>query len=155
MYYETTLYIKQDLCEKLDDAAEKMNVSRSALVAALLREYMKRNRAGDKAFMKLKYQDSDGDTRFMTKSICLRKDIYELWCNVRKVYKLSASLLIALAIEFYLNDLLEDKKPFNYGSLYVSRVKYYDCFCVNTIIWGQTGIDQLRDILYFPGKNES
>jgi len=138
MYTETTLYIRNELLQKLDYAAETMNISRSVLVSILLMRYMKANQAGNAVFTRLKYQARDSESAYTTRSLCLRKDVYEMWCDVRKAFKLSASLLIALAIELYLDELLKgDGLPDNYVGMYATNTTYHANACVIQIIWGK------------------
>jgi len=90
MYQDTTLYIKKDLLIKLNCAAEELNISRSRLVRMLLFKYMDSNRPENNVFKKLKYQKK-AKGEYTSESLCLRADAYECWCDVRKVYKISAS----------------------------------------------------------------
>jgi len=144
MNFETTLNIREDLLATLDSATERMNISRSALVSILLKKYASSNQAGAKAFTRLMYQKSDDNVRFTTKSLYLRKDAYELWCNVRIVFKLSASLLIARAIKLYLEKILNDPaSPYNYCSMYVTTTTYHNKCCSFQTIWG---IKDIRDL---------
>jgi len=137
MYNETSIYIKEDLLKKIDDAALKINISRSRCVSLLLVKYMESNQAGARTYMKVKYQKRDSSFVFTTKNIYLRKDIYDMWCDVRKVFKLSASHLIALAIDLYLEDIIKGKNlPNNYFKMYTSKTTYFDDVCINMTIWG-------------------
>jgi len=136
MFVETTLYIKKSLLPVLDDAADIMGISRSRLVSILLLMYMERNRAGNNTFNRLKYQDRDGMS-FTTKSLYLRKDVYEKWVDVRKVYKFSASRIIADALKLYLDDILNGRNlPFNYSSMYISKVTYSREALIQILVWG-------------------
>ena len=92
MGIETSMYIKIDLLKKLDETAAKMDISRSKLISLLIMKYMDKNQPTDKLFKSLKYQDSDDEAVFITKSIYLREDAYEVWGDLRKVYKFSGSL---------------------------------------------------------------
>jgi len=146
MTVETTLYINKDLLSKIDDAGKILKTTRSELVSILLVRYMKSNQCGGKVFWKLRYQRRGAE--FVTKSLCLRKDIYEMWCDVRKVFKLSASLCISLAIIMYLNDILKGKKAtFNYLGMYATNTIYKGDACIIQIIWGVLGEKKLQKLL--------
>jgi len=137
---ETTVNIRDDLLEKLNISSGKMNISRSGLISVLLLRYMDSHRAGDRVFQRLKYQSRDTGCPLSPASLCLREDFYERWCDVRKAFKLSASLVVALAVELYLDKIINEyyleDQPFNNGNMYVIE-SYYDG-SVNSyyISWG-------------------
>jgi len=138
MNCETTMYIQEDLLLKVDDAAEKLGLSRSRVVSILLTKYMDSQREGGRAFVKLRYQERDREVNFVTKSLSLREDVYEMWVDVRKVFKLSASLVIARAIMLYLDEILNGEDgPFNYFPMYYTNVRYHGKTCIITTIWGE------------------
>jgi len=147
MYRETTLYIRNDLLEKLDDAASTLDISRSMLVSILLVKYIKKNKTGSMAFERLRYQKREENPQYSTKSLSLRKNVYELWCDVRKVFKLSASHLIALAIEMYLDELLTRGEPYNYLEFYLTKIIYHGNACLIQIIWGAPEPEKLKQII--------
>jgi len=150
MYHETTLYIKQDNLERLDLAAGQMNVSRSRLVSDLLVMYIERNRTGEKAFEKLRYQKGGDNVCFCTRSLCLRKDFYEKWCDVRKAYKLSASFIVSLAIEYYLDELLKKRnQPYNCGSMYITKTMYSGKTSIQITITGYLEDKKLKKLADF------
>jgi len=147
MNIETTLYIKKDLLFKLDRAATKHHVSRSRMVSILLFRYIKENNAGGCAFISLKYQKRDTRARFETKSLFLREDIYEIWCDVRKAFKLSASFVVARAIERYLADIENDTIiPDNYFGMYIINTAYYNDTCIIQTVWGVPGEKILKKL---------
>jgi len=138
MFNETTLYIKDDLLSRLDRSADKMGISRSRLVSLLLITYMKNNQAGGKVFSRLKYQERNIDSKYSTKSLYLRKDVYEMWCDVRKAFKLSASHLVALSIELYLDKITNRQiEPNNYFGMYITETIYDKTSCMIQIVWGK------------------
>ena len=146
MYNATTMYIDIALLERIDEAAKVLNVSRSRLVSTLLVKYMKSNRAGGRPFGKLVYQSRGA--QYEIKSIYLRKDIHELWGDVRKAYKLTASHVIALAIKLYLNELLNcTDLPYNYFQFNLSYTKYYGEVYTNLIIWGSPDKETLIKLI--------
>ena len=113
-----------------------MDISRSRLVSLLIMKFMDENQPADRLFKKLRYQDRDDDAEFTTKSLYLREDVYEMWGDLRKVYKLTASLVIALAINLYLNEIMNGKQPFNYGQFYALLSGYSGKSYIHTRIWG-------------------
>jgi len=137
MFIETTLYIKTDLLKAIDEAAIAMAIPRSRLVSILLLKYINNKQAGGKSFTPLQYQKKNHGEQFTTKHIYLRKDIYELWVDVRKLFKLSASHLIALSIKEYLDDILiGQKEPDNSIGMYVTNTYYREDSCLIQILIG-------------------
>jgi len=148
MHIATTLHIRCDLLEKVNAASKKMNISRSGLVSILLLKYMETNRAGMKSFASVAYQERQDDSSFTTKSLCLREDVYEKWCDVRKAFKFSASYIIAMAIEKYLDEIVHGQKiPYNYFSMYITNTTYHDNVCIIQTLWGVAGEKILAEIL--------
>ena len=146
MYIATTLYIDIILLDKIDKAATILNISRSRLVSLLLVKYMESNRAGGKVFCKLSYQSRGA--QYETKSLYLRNDIHEMWGDVRKAFKLTASYVIALAIQLYLNDILNGTDgPYNYLEFYLSGTKYHGNVYTNVTIWGVPDKKTLKQLI--------
>jgi len=144
MGIETTINIRDDLLEKLDKAAGNKGITRSRLISILLVKYMKNQQAGGKVFTRLKNQDRDPSVKYRRKNIYLREDIYEMWCDVRKAFKLSAAHLIARAIDQYLEKIVETNlQPDNNFNMYVSRFTYSDKTTIISIIWGYPGPEKL------------
>ena len=101
----------------------------------------------DKVYTRLKYQDRDSSVSCSIKSLCLREDVYEMWCDVRKVFKLSASHLIALAIQLYIIEIGNvNKIPDNYYQMYITNVSYYNETCLIQIVWGIPGQEILNKL---------
>jgi len=147
MNHDTTLYIREDLLERVDSSAQKLGVSRSRLISILLIKYMECNKSSGHAFTALKYQPRDTTAGYTTKNIYLRKDVYEMWCDVRKVFKLSASFIIALAVEKYLEEIINSGNvPHNYCSFYFTNVKYSQKACIITTLWGHPGKEKLKKL---------
>jgi len=155
MRYETTAYIREDILAGLNSAALSLNISRSELISLLLLRFTGCKRAPGMTFRKLKYQGSGPDISYRTVCFCLREDVYERWCDVRKVFKLSGSFIIALAYQLYMNEILTEyddnpDRPFNYGSIYISKISYDAHSYINMIIWGQPGEKTLEKIQQIP-----
>ena len=146
MSLETTMNIKKELSKRIDEVAEELGISRSRMVSILIKKFMENNEAGKKAFEKLTYQERGGD--YAKKSLYFNAGDYEMWCDLRKAYKLSASCIIALAIELYLDDILNGtEKPDNYCNFYTTKPKYYGHVYTNLIIWGSPDKRNLQKLL--------
>ena len=151
MYIETTVNINDELLEMLDNAAESLGLSRSRLISVLLVKYVKQNRGGKWAFSRLRYQERRDGCFYSKKTIFLRKDVYDVWCDVRKLFKLSASYIIALAIKKYLGQILKNQKvPHNYFPMYVAIASQIGNLNSYSIIWGDIDTKILKKLLYQP-----
>jgi len=149
MYTKTTLYIRNDLLLRLDNAVDRLNCSRSRLVSDLLVTYMAKNNAGGVCFKRLKYQPRNDKAVYTAKSLFLRNDVYELWCDVRKAFKLSASFIISIAIEHYLDMMINNKKLLhNYFPMYITNTSYHGKTCIIQIIWGELEKEKLKKLIF-------
>lgn len=105
----TTLNIKSSLLNRLDNAASIYNIKRTKIIVLLLQRLMDDM---DKFFNKskcVKYQNDlvcDSDC-WMKLHVKYTQYQYDYFTDMRKVYKRSVSLLLAYAIENYLNEILE------------------------------------------------
>jgi len=140
VYINTSLYISKGHLSKVKAIQMKHDISKSKLISLLLLLYIEKNQAGKTFGKRVKYQKKIKD-QYTTTAISLREDMYERWCDVRKVFKISASFAIAFSFENYLDEIIDefnnDTKPFNYGSFYHVFSKTNDSAYTQIIQWGK------------------
>ena len=141
MYLETTVNIKLELLNKLNNASTSLKMSRSQLAALLLGKAMKINKQAIKMFCRVKYQRSDNDTCWHKLHIVLKHDVYERCLDARKLRKMSVSLILACAIEELLDEIIRNfsvngKLSDNYGSFYAIISDFVEGVCFFTIYHG-------------------
>ena len=141
MYLETTVNIKQELLNKLNDASISLKISRSRLIAILLGKAMKINKHSIKMFHRVKYQKSDKETCWHHLHIVLKHDVYERCLDTRKLRKMSVSFILDCAIEELLDEIIRSfigngKLSDNYGSFYAIISDFVEGICYFTIYHG-------------------
>ena len=101
MVIDTTVYMRNDIAEWISDMAERAGVSRNAMISALLRGFAEKRHAGVKAWSRVRYQDRAPDGQWTRVHVRLKGDEYEYFIDLRKVFKLSVSYVIAIAVKEY------------------------------------------------------
>ena len=116
MQRETTVNIDVDVYDRLKRAADAAGVSRNVLVSSLITYSC--HRAKPRTAMRglVKYQGRSDTTDLRRVHVRFRDDEYEFFHDLRKVWKMSVSFILAEAIEKYLDELLHElvKNPDNY-----------------------------------------
>ena len=113
MLTETTLNIHNDILIKICKAAEFKGISRSRIIILLLKKFMGSS-VDFSMFRCIKYQDKDLPEKWHTFHIQLREDDYEFFLDLRKFFKMSVSLVLAIAVKKYIDSLFNKKFTDNY-----------------------------------------
>jgi hypothetical protein len=136
---ETTINIRKDLLARLAEAAGATGLSLKCLLSALLREYMDDGRARHSAFTRVRYQERRSGDQWRKLHLSMMCDEYEFCIDLRKVFKMSVSFLVACAIEQYLDDLLgkcgKDLDSYRYQNYAIMKLKVKKVICW-VIYWG-------------------
>ena len=106
MIIETTIYIKKGILEKLSQASEKTGKSRTFIVVQLLKRIMGDSYRLTKSFSAVKYQERDLSKVWHRLHIQLNEYEYEYSLDMRKLYKMSVSLLVSYAASKYLDEII-------------------------------------------------
>lgn len=151
MYHQSTIYIRKDLLSRLVGATDTLNMKRSRIIEILLVKYMEKNKGGERNWEMQKYQRIKKGERCTRICVFWRKDFYERNFDFRKSFKKSVSLIIAEAIEKYLDDIiagtLSDKEAYNYTPIYSIFMEYYSNAYVCASIWGDPGPEIFHKML--------
>ena len=137
----TTLNIKSSLLNRLDNATTICNIKRNKIIVLLLQRLMDDI---DKFFNKsrwVKYQNDlvvDNDY-WMKLHVKYTQYQYDYFTDMRKVYKCSVSLLLAYAIENYLNEILEligrEKNNENLDNYLKRSHAIFGCYVDGVMCW--------------------
>lgn len=135
---KTTLNIHKDTLNKINLAAKSVNVSRSKMIILLLKEFMKDNKNKARLGMLVEYQDRDDNENWHLFHISFREDEYEYFTDLRKLMKMSLSLILSNAvIKFLAGHKLDLIKSDNYPfKNYVIIKEYIDNIICWKLIWG-------------------
>ncbi len=104
---ETTVYLESAIIDKLTASAAERGISRSALISSLMHRMALVHREYASSLKGVRYQERDGGAVKRRLHVCLRPGEYEMFIDERKVFKLSVSFILAVAVERFLCDLVE------------------------------------------------
>jgi len=113
MYIDTTIHMHVKTLEKLSDISRQTNLSRRAIVSWLLGAMAGNFVIPAIPWSRVRYQDRDRKERWKCMHVNLSPVEYELLFDMRKMYKLSASRIIAYAVENYIDELVDIPKMKN------------------------------------------
>jgi len=104
---ETTVNIDKEVYNTLTEAAKKLRVSRSKLVVMLINRMVEQEEPSEEDYVQhaVRYQESRDEENWKTLHIVLLRPDYEFFDDVRKLWKMSVSFLVAYVTEHYLVDL--------------------------------------------------
>ncbi len=105
MEIQTTININKIIIEELNKASNKLQLSRSYIIRLLLKELLDDNKEIKIFNSPVKYQSRDLECNWSTFHLTLREDEYEFCLDLRKVYKMSLSFIIAFAVKKYLKKI--------------------------------------------------
>jgi hypothetical protein len=91
---------------ELDETSKNLCLSRTCIIRFLLKQFLDDNKKMKIFQSPVKYQARDDNENWSTFHITLNEDEYELCLDLRKVYKMSLSLIIAFAIKKYLKKII-------------------------------------------------
>jgi hypothetical protein len=107
MTAETTINIHSNTFARLTAAATHLRISRSMLVSSLVTFYNGKNPAYLPARIRVCYQERRDKESWRRLHLCLRRDEYDFFFDLRFVLKLSVSLIVSQAIDLYLDELIQ------------------------------------------------
>lgn len=140
---ETTIVVKPGIMQRLDDASSALRLSRSRVIVMLMKRLM--DDAGNflRSDRLVEYQRGGSGELRKRLHVCVDMRQYESFLDLRKLCKKSVSLLVALAVDKYLTDIVnevlsDEKGADNY------RIEYYriekimvDSLICWKIYWGK------------------
>jgi hypothetical protein len=133
----TTLNIRNDILEQITKVAQSNGVSRSEMIVLLFQKV-----AGDitdpgRLGKMIKYQNRSAPEDWHVFHVRLREDVYEYWLDLRKLLKMSVSLILAYAVKKYRGKKLRIKSADNYPfKNYIIIKEILDNIIVWKFIWG-------------------
>jgi hypothetical protein len=136
---KTTINIKMELLDRLNDASFVAGKSRTYLVKALLARFIRKHRRMISAWSQVQYQERCEKKKWRHLHIVLKPAEYEYCIDLKKVCKLSVSRIIAYSIEHLLDELLYALQESGDNYRYSNYV--FSCFEVKGVIcwlfcWG-------------------
>jgi hypothetical protein len=134
---ETTLNIDNVILHKITQAAQSKKISRSELILLLMNKVMKETMNPYFFGRMVQYQEKRDSGDWHRFHIILQPDEYEFFLDLRKLLKMSVSLILAYAVDKYLHKMMDKHTTDNY--LYKNYVMIREM--INNIqcwklIWG-------------------
>jgi hypothetical protein len=111
---ETTLNVDIGILTQITRASKSRGISRSELITILIKKVMNENIITVNMGKLVKYQKKSSLANWHTFHLNLREDDYEYFLDLRKLFKMSVSLILAYAVEKYLIHLDEINTADNY-----------------------------------------
>jgi hypothetical protein len=108
MILRTTLNIHVDVLSRIYNAALKLNKSNREIIILLFMRIMQKYSMQQGKFSTVKYQPDDDRNKWHKFHICFKADENEFFGDLRKFCKFSVSYLLAIAVEEYLDKLMDD-----------------------------------------------
>lgn len=134
---ETTLYIRKDILKNISSAASSMGVSRSKFILTLITKVLDETRHPVMHGTMVKYQDRSNPDDWHRFHLIVRADEYEYLLDLRKLLKMSASKLLAYAMEKYFRSQIMNNRTDNYPMInYLIIREVIDNIIHYRLIWG-------------------
>lgn len=108
MVIETTININIDTKFRLVNAASKCGISVSSLIVKLMKRALKRPDYMARSFTRIQYQKRVPQQERRRLHLTLIARDYEYFLDMRKIYKRSVSLLVAICTDTHLDTLLNE-----------------------------------------------
>jgi hypothetical protein len=106
MVTETTVNIGSDIAARLSVAAAGSGVSRRGMISSLINYSSRRMRRDCLSRVSVQYQARRPAGEWCRLHVVLRRDEYDFFIDMRKVFRMSVSLFIAMAVEQYLDEMI-------------------------------------------------
>ena len=107
MFIESTLNIKKKILDKINNSSHYAGICRSKIIKLLFARTLKDNHKLIKSNHGIVYQDSDDNNEWHKFHIIYRIDEYEYYLDMRKLFKMSLSRILAYAVENYLKEIVQ------------------------------------------------
>jgi hypothetical protein len=104
---ETTLNIRTNISAKICLAARSRGISRSVMIVILIKQVMDDISEPGRMGRMVRYQERCRPDDWHTFHLYVREDDYEYFLDLRKLLKMSVSLILAYAADKYLDKLLK------------------------------------------------
>jgi hypothetical protein len=137
MFIETTLNIRNTSLEKIHRAAQLSGKTQTEVIVILIKQMMNDSRNQVRCGKRVQYQDRNENDVWHIFHLQLRPDDYEYFLDLRKLLKMSVSLILTRAVEKYIKKLMATKFTDNYQyKNYIIAREVIDNVICWKLIWG-------------------
>ncbi len=133
----TTLNIRNDIFQRIEKAAKIHKKSSPEMIYLLLEKFGADIPNSGKIGVLVQYQTRRNPEDWHRHHVKVREDMYEYWLDMRKLLKMSVSLILAKAVEKFLRKKLKLKSTDNnLFKNYIIMKEIVDSVIVWKFIWG-------------------
>jgi hypothetical protein len=133
---DTTINVRRDVLVKITRAARSRGISRSDMIILLFKKVMEDMSDPDSAGVMIRYQERRRPENWHRFHLWLREDEYEYVLDLRKLLKMSASLILASAVKKYLKKKIKNLTDNYRIRNYVVIREFIDGLNCWKFIWG-------------------
>ena len=135
---ETTLNIHADILEKINIGAQASGMTRSRFIVCLIQKVMQDITNPECIGSMVRYQKRKPLKEWNIFHLQLQLDEYEYFLDLRKLLKMSVSLILAYAVKKFLDKKIREKLTDNYQTFhnYIIAKEVIDNIICWKLIWG-------------------
>ena len=134
---ETTINIRTDILEQITSAAQAQSISCSELIALLIQKATADIANPGRIGRMVKYQSRRTSPEWRVFHVQVREDMYEYWLDLRRLLKMSVSLILAYEVKKFLYKLMKNNSTDNYRyKNYIIMQEIIDSVIIWKFIWG-------------------
>ncbi len=124
MKIDTTLNIKKNILEGIDEAASECGISRSRFISLLIIKFLREKSVEGNHQTRVKYQKRNKTAIWKRPHVLFDYDLYEKCIDIRKLCKLSVSHVVFTAYGLFLHTVIHEQKK---GGDTVRPFRQYIC----------------------------
>ena len=117
MFVKTTINIETKILDKISSSAYFTEVSRTKIIKLLLARVIRNNQKMVRSNHGIMYQDRDDSNNWHRFHIIFRIDEYEYCLDMRKLFKMSLSRILAYAVMKYMQEIVQKLKLKDYEEI--------------------------------------
>ena len=137
IFMNTTLNIHTDILEQIVRAAKYNKISASEMILRLIQKSAENITNPGRLGRMIQYQARCKPQDWHIVHIQVREDMYEYWLDLRKLLKMSISLILAYAVKKFLGKLMSNSYIDNYHFInYMIMKEIIDNVIIWKLIWG-------------------
>ena len=106
MNIETTIHIHRNTLDMLERGAAITGRSRTLIIKMLMQRLMRDNQKMLQSHSRIRYQERDLKENWHRLHIVMSEYEYDYFLDMRKLYKMSVSLILAFAVRHYLDEVM-------------------------------------------------
>ncbi len=143
MIIDTTVNISKKNRKIIDKISNDFKISKNEVIIYLIQQYLNTINNDPKIFSRVSYQPRDSFAEWKAIHVYFSPGFYEKCSDLRKIFKLSLSYIIAIAINQYSSNNQQNRLD-NYPVQYFFFYKNNQNCSTISIIWGIPSQEELE-----------